>query len=607
MKDIFKRVVVIVLAVLMIFSLLLVTASSVFAQNNTAVIEAVPQTTEDGFEYTIEENATVTITKYTGEADELTVPETIADLPVVKIAERAFEAKTTLTEVTLPDSIVSIGAAAFEGCSSLMVVNIGAQTKSVDADVFSDCIKLTAVFVSENNPHLSNENGVLFNKNKTELIYYPIGNSRESYELPGSVTTIRAAAFAGCDILKTVTLQGALTTIEDRAFLGCEAIESLTLPQSLESIGAYAFASLKSLGSIEIPKKITQIPEAMLSECAALKSVKLPSTLKKVGANAFAFCAQLEEIVFLEGLEEICEDAFLKCTSLKSLTFPKSLKKIPQNALSSCEQIATIKYAGSESEWLGLNVDSGNAMIVYNYIYEKSEDDESVKPPQSEDTASKPSTPDKNPEDSTSSTTQNDNTQNGTSSEQKPSDSIRPQESTQNNSSNSFVAAGERVSFFESDKLTISGDKNALPEKTQVSAEQIYEGLDFVKVKAAVKDYVTRFEVYKLSFVLDDKNVSPADALTLKFKIPADYDIKKAQILFVSDRGGASELDSVVNKKDGTISTEIINGGTYVLAEMTHVTQPMSFGTVTLILAAIALVAVTAAYVIKKAKQKNKE
>lgn len=605
MKDIFKRVIVIVLAVLMIFSLLLVTASSVFAQEGAVVTEAA-LATEDGFEYVIEENATVTITKYIGEATEITVPETIADLPVVKIAERAFEAKTTLTEVTLADGIVSIGANAFEGCSSLMVVNIGAQTSGVDADVFSDCIKLTAVFVSENNAHLSNENGVLFNKNKTELIYYPIGNSRESYELPSSVTTVSSAAFAGCDILKTVTLNSSLKTIEDRAFLGCEALESLILPKSLESIGAYAFASLKSLRSFEIPKNIAQIPEAMLSECSALKSVKIPSTVKKIGANAFAFCAQLEEIVFFEGLEEIWEDAFLKCTALKSLTLPKSLEKIPQNALSSCEQLTTIKYAGSESEWLALSVDSGNAMIVYNYIYEKIEDDESTKPPQNEQLLPKPSTPDKNPEDNTSSGTGDDNTHD-TSSESKPSGSAKPQDSLQNTASNSFVAAGERVSFLENDKLTVSGDKNALPETVQVTAEQIFEGLDFVKVKAAVKDYVTRFEVYRLGLVLEDKNVSPADALTLKFKIPADYDIKKAQILFVSDRGGASELDCRVNKKDGTISAEIISGGTFVLAEMTHVTQPMSFGTVTLILAAIALAAVATVYFIKKAKQKNKE
>lgn len=608
MKDIVKRVIVIVLALLMVFSLLLATAHSVFAEGvmeAVEIIEDAPKVTEDGFEYEIVENA-VTITKYSGDASEITLPSSIENLPVTKVGERAFEEINSLSEVTIPDSVITIGANAFEGCGSLVVVNLGSGVQSVGADTFSDCVNLTAVFVSENNKSLSNESGVLFSSDQTELIFYPIGNSRESYVIPSTVNTIGAGAFAGCTKLKSVTLPSGLKAIGQRAFLGCEGLEELVLPNGLNSIGSYAFASLKNLKSIEIPSSITQIPEAAFSECSSLVSVKLPSTLKKVDANAFAFCIKLEELAFSEGLEEIGTDAFLKCAALKSITFPKSLKSIPQNALSSCSALATINYAGTESEWQNLKCDFGDAMVVFNYIYGQGSN-ENTPPPQQNDGDVNNSKPQKPEQNTSSNTEQNEDDKNNTSSTDKPNANTQNRPDTQNNSSNSFVASGETVTFFENDKLSVSGDKLALSQSVKVSVEQISEGLDFVRVKAAVKDYVTKFEVFNLSLTDGDTKVSPADALTIKFKIPEDYDVKKLQLLFVSDRGGASELDCSVSKKSGTISAQILSGGTYVLAEMTHVTRGMSVGFVTLCIAIIAAAAVAVVYFVKKAKAKSKE
>jgi len=605
MKEILKRVIVVVLAVLMIFSLLFATASSVFAQDVQLITTLL---TDDGFEYQINENS-VTITKYTGEAGEISIPSIIEGLPVTAIGERAFEDKTTVTEITVPDSVVSVGANAFEGCSSLVVVNLGALVKEVNADTFFGCTNLTAVFVSENNQNLTNENGVLFNSNKTKLVFYPIGNSRESYTIPDSVKTICQGAFSGCNKLKTLVFPKTLETIEERAFLGCENIEELLLPSSLNIIGSYAFSSLKSLKAIEIPRGVTQISEATFSECGSLVSVKLPSTIKKIDANAFAFCAKLEELVFFEGLLQISEDVFLKCTALKSVTFPKSLKSVPQNALLSCDALTEIKYAGTEAEWQSLNCDFGNAMVVYNYIYEQDFSENNTPPSQNEDetNTSKPTKPDQNTQNTSSGAQQNQNTQSDTSSKEQTSSGDKNESDSQNISSSAFVPSGEAISFFESQKVTLSGDKNALPQNTEVTLEQMHEGLDFVRVKAAVKDYVTKFEVYKLGLSLENSQIMPRDALTIKFKIPEGYDTKKLQLLFVSDRGGASELDCTVSKKSGTISAKITQGGTYVLAEMTHVTQGMSVGSVTLCIAVILLIAALIVYFIKKSKQKSEK
>ena len=97
--------------------------------------------------------------------------------------------------ISLPNSLIRIGDLAFNGCTSLTEITIPASVEQIGDYAFLGCESLTSINVDPNNKFYSSENGVLFNKNKTELIYCPKQSSGE-YTVPNSVKTIKSFAFA---------------------------------------------------------------------------------------------------------------------------------------------------------------------------------------------------------------------------------------------------------------------------------------------------------------------------------------------------------------------------------------------------------------------------
>ena len=155
------------------------------------------------------------------------IPAEIEDIPVVEIESSAFNGCANLTSIIIPDSVTSIGDHAFYNC-------------------------LTSITVSENNKYFSSLNGVLFNKDKTELITYPNGNERTEYTIPDSVTSIIEGAFAYCSNLITVKIPDSVTDITDKTFYVCSSLTSVTIPDSVTHIGYNAFKYCKNLTSIII-------------------------------------------------------------------------------------------------------------------------------------------------------------------------------------------------------------------------------------------------------------------------------------------------------------------------------------------------------------------
>ena len=201
------------------------------------------------FEYTILEDGTAEITDYTGSAETLEIPSTLDGYAVTSIGEEAFYACDSLTSVTIlnsvtsigdyafggcnnltsvtiPDSVTSIGDWAFAWCNSLTSVTIPESVTSIGEDAFYYCNSLTEIKVDTNNKNYSSQNGVLFDKNATELIQYTTGKSETSYDIPNSVTSIGDGAFAYCD-LTSVTIPDSVTSIEYGAFHSCRKLTDI--------------------------------------------------------------------------------------------------------------------------------------------------------------------------------------------------------------------------------------------------------------------------------------------------------------------------------------------------------------------------------------------
>lgn len=201
----------------------------------------------------VENNGKLTITRYVGSGGSVIVPASIDRIPVVAIADNAFNSFPAVTDVTIAEGVTSIGESAFYGCSGMQSValpgtlttigtkafygcylnsvSIPKSVLTIGRSAFSACSTLDDILVDDDNPSYADIDGVLFNKGETSLIQFPAG-SAEEYTVPAGVTFIAKYAFANSPDLYSVTIPAAVTTISEYAFENCPNLTIYCTPVS---------------------------------------------------------------------------------------------------------------------------------------------------------------------------------------------------------------------------------------------------------------------------------------------------------------------------------------------------------------------------------------
>ena len=193
---------------------------------------------------------------------------------VTHIQDDAFGKCTGLTSVTIPDNVTYVGGNAFSFCTGLASVSIGNGVMGIGDFPFGNCIGLTSITVAPNNKNYSSDkNGVLYNKDKTKLIKYPVGNVRTSFTIPDSVTSIYKNAFCNCSSLTNITIPKSVTSIGDYAFRDCTRLTSVTIPDCVTSIGYSTFEGCTALTCVTIGNRVKIIYQGAFSGCASLKDI----------------------------------------------------------------------------------------------------------------------------------------------------------------------------------------------------------------------------------------------------------------------------------------------------------------------------------------------
>lgn len=188
---------------------------------------------------------------------------------VTSIGSLAFYECSNLTSITIPSGLTSIGEQAFGNCTGLTSITIPSSVTSIGVNVFYNCTGLTDITVDSNNSSFCSESGVLFNKDKTTLIYYPLGKNDSSYTIPDGVTVIEQYAFYCNSKLTSVTIPSGVTSIGEMAFRECSGLTSVIVPSSVTSIEYNAFWCCFNL-IIYIPGGITIGIDAFYSTAAKI-------------------------------------------------------------------------------------------------------------------------------------------------------------------------------------------------------------------------------------------------------------------------------------------------------------------------------------------------
>ena len=289
-------------------------------------------TDEGCLKYTVSADGTLEISGYLGSDTVFEIPAEIGGKKVTKIRYNAFENRTSLTSVTIPDSVTDIGFQAFHNCTSLKSVTIPASVTTIGNYAFGyfyDANKETKIdgfkinYTKNTAGHLyAAQNGFtdeacLINElqdDGTVIITKYAGNDTV-FEIPSEidgkkVTGIGNRAFQNSTSLTNVTIPDGVTHIDECAFQGCSSLTDIALPDSLTIIDSYAFNNCAMLTSITIPNGVTRIEWETFYGCSALTDLVLPDTVTYIGRNAFFNCPSLKTVTIPAGVTDIGEYAF---------------------------------------------------------------------------------------------------------------------------------------------------------------------------------------------------------------------------------------------------------------------------------------------------------
>ena len=364
--------------------------------------------------YTITSNEspyTVTINGIKGDTENIKkveIPATVHyrnnDYAVTSINRNAFSDISTLTSVTIPQTVKEIKAEAFKGCSALKTIKIGGTIEHCGENAFAGTAITKPMYTGNNLVYYpSNMAEYKVNEGTEAILEYAFGNCTEmtSITIPASVKTIYITSFDKCNKLANIVVADGNRTYDSRN--NCNAIvlsaenkivrgcSNSTIPNGITSIGRNAFANIP-LQKIDISNTVATIEDSAFYNCE-LTSITIPESVTKIGASAFirnkklavvnfnainckpmdnkypAFehCMALISVNFGEKVKIVPAFSFMKCEELRYATLSNSITEIGDKAFFECKMLSYLELPNSV-EKIGLQAfyDSGISEPVHS-------------------------------------------------------------------------------------------------------------------------------------------------------------------------------------------------------------------------------------------------
>ena len=288
------------------------------------------------YTYTLDDANRATITGYSGNATALYIPGEIDGHEVVAIGDRAFENRTDLRTVMIPDSVEKIEFEAFYNCINLKIVDLSSNLTTIGYDVFGNCKSISKIEIPKSLKKFDGTWG-----SGTNLSYGAFGgcSNLKTVNFEAGSTIVCAALFMGCDGIEEIELSDTITEIGDSAFKNCKNLDRITMNNGIEILESSAFEDCFSLTTINIPNTVKAISNSTFQDCTSLTEVHLSNILKEIPASTFSGCKKLTTINFPSTLTTIGNSAFSGCESLPEAILPSGVEKIESNAFKNCKAL----------------------------------------------------------------------------------------------------------------------------------------------------------------------------------------------------------------------------------------------------------------------------
>lgn len=232
---------------------------------------------------------------YKGKDAVVHVPEGI-----VSIGASAFWNNTSVREVILPHSLERLGGDCFYYCTNLENATIPSNVQVMGNNPFAGCPKLT---LKNESPFFCMEDGVLYDKDKTTLIYFPIKDERRSFSVPDGVMCLGKHCFYDCDNLHEITVPASVIRFENNPFSGCTELKlDCRSPYYIVEDGViYNRFRTSIIGCLNgsqidcltVPESVTQISRNAFWNCKGIGRIILTKNIDRIGYNPFAGCENL--------------------------------------------------------------------------------------------------------------------------------------------------------------------------------------------------------------------------------------------------------------------------------------------------------------------------
>lgn len=280
---------------------------------------------------------------------------------VVSIKESAFKGCTSLIEITMPDTIETVGEDAFKDCESLISVRLSNNIEILEDSVFQSCSELTTINMPTNLKEIS--------MNTFGWCY-----KLDNINIPAGVSSINSTSFTNCNALynitvdsgntvyeiedgiiynkvessmiflpivseeETITIKEGIKEIKSNALSVCKNMKVLNLPSSLVYISGDSFNNLKLLEEINVSTSNTHLKESdgyltnldgdeLIYIVPTKSEINIPESIKKIGIRAIQN-RNITKIMIPDTVEELEHYIFYNTQNLRTIEIGKGVTEL---------------------------------------------------------------------------------------------------------------------------------------------------------------------------------------------------------------------------------------------------------------------------------------